>query len=174
MPFESPLCYAPGAMPLGILFVCSGNICRSPMAEGVFRGLAEREGVGAAFVLDSAGTLAGHVGQPPTPLGVEVAQQRGYEVGGHRARLVTAADIDRFDYVLGMDRGHVAELRWLATRSTIDRVQLLTAFAPQLGVTDIGDPYRGTRADYQHAFDLIEACCRGLLRALLPYVKKAI
>lgn len=161
-------------MPLGILFVCSGNICRSPMAEGVFRTMAEREGVSESFHLDSAGTLAGHVGQPPTPLGVEVAAQRGYDVSRHRARLAVAADIDRFDYILGMDRGHVAELRWLATRSTMDRVQLLTAFAPQIGVTDIGDPYRGTRADYEHALDLIEAGCRGLLRALLPYVKKAI
>ncbi|MGD9886024.1 MAG: low molecular weight protein-tyrosine-phosphatase [Reyranella sp.] len=161
-------------MPLGILFVCSGNICRSPMAEGVFRSMAEREGVGEAFFLDSAGTLAGHVGQPPTALGVEVAAERGYDVSRHRARLVTAADIDRFDYVLGMDRGHVAELRWMATRSTVDRVQLLTAFAPQLGVTDIRDPYRGTRADYERALDLIEVGCRGLLRALLPYVKKAI
>ena len=87
---------------------------------------------------------------------------------------VTGADIDRFDYILGMDRGHVAELRWMATRSTMDRVQLLTAFAPQIGVVDIGDPYRGTRADYERALDLIEAGCRGLLRALLPYVKKAI
>ena len=161
-------------MPLGILFVCSGNICRSPMAEGVFRTMADREGVAESFFLDSAGTLAGHVGQPPTPLGVEVAAGRGYDVSRHRARLVVAADIDRFDYILGMDRGHVAELRWLATRSTMDRVQLLTAFAPQIGVTDIGDPYRGTRADYERALDLIEAGCRGLLRALLPYVRKAI
>ncbi len=144
------------------------------MAEGVFRGMVLREGVAESFFLDSAGTLAGHVGQAPTPLGIDVAAQRGYDIGGHRARLVLAADIDRFDYVLGMDRGHVAELRWLATRSTMDRVQLLTAFAPQLRVADIGDPYRGTRADYERAFDLIEAGCRGLLRALLPYVKKAI
>jgi protein-tyrosine phosphatase len=161
-------------MPLGILFVCSGNICRSPMAEGVFRTMAEREGVADSFFLDSAGTLAGHVGQPPTALVVDVAAQRGYDVSRHRARLAVAADIDRFDYILGMDRGHVAELRWMATRSTMDRVQLLTAFAPQIGVTDIGDPYRGTRADYERALDLIEVSCRGLLRALLPYVKKAI
>ena len=108
-------------MTIGVLFVCTGNICRSPTAEGVFRSMARRAGLDSAFTVDSAGTYAGHAGEPPSRLAVEAAARRGYDISGLRARPLVAADIARFDHVLAMDRSHMAELRRLAPRALIGR-----------------------------------------------------
>lgn len=161
-------------MTIGILFVCTANLCRSPTAEGVFRSLATKAGLAEAFEINSAGTGASHVGQPPTPAAVDVAAARGYDISGIRARQITSEDIERFDYVLGMTRGHLAEMRWLAPRNLADKPQLLMNYAPPLGILDIPDPFGGTTDDYERAIGMIEFATRGLLARLTPQVKRAI
>jgi protein-tyrosine phosphatase len=153
-------------MTIGILFVCTGNICRSPMAEGVFRSMARRAGLDSAFTIDSAGTFGGHAGEPPSPPAIKAAARRGYDIAGLRARQVVAADIVRFDHVLAMDRSHLADLRWLAPRDQFGRLHMFSKFAPPGGPIDVADPYGGTERDYERALDLIEAGCSGLLTAL--------
>jgi protein-tyrosine phosphatase len=151
-------------MTIGILFVCTGNICRSPMAEGVFRSMARDAGVESAFTVDSAGTYGSHAGQPPSRLAIEAAARRGYDISILRARPIAAADIARFDHVLAMDRGHMAELRRLAPRGFAERPRMFTT-------VDVTDPYGGSERDYERALDVIEAGCKALLATLMPEAK---
>lgn len=161
-------------MATSILFVCTANICRSPTAEGVFRAMAGQAGLGPAFRIDSAGTGATHVGQPPSPPAIEVAASRGYDISGIRARQITGEDIAGFDLVLAMTRGHLAEMRWLAPRELADKPKLLMSYAPPLGILDVSDPYGRARQDYERALDLIEVGCKGLLTALTPEARKRL
>jgi len=161
-------------MTIGVLFVCTANICRSPTAEGVFRAMARRAGLDPAFEIASAGTGASHVGEPPSPPAVEVAASRGYDISAIRARQVTGEDIRHYDFVLAMTRGHLVEMRWLAPRELVDKPKLLMSFAPPLGIFDVPDPYGRARDDYERAIGLIEAACRGLLDRLTPQVRRAI
>jgi protein-tyrosine phosphatase len=154
-------------MTIGVLFVCTGNICRSPMAEGVFRSMARQARLESAFTVDSAGTYGGHAGEPPSRLAIEAAARRGYDISGLRARPVVAADIARFDHVLAMDRGHMAALRRLAPRELIGRLRMFAN-------TDVADPYGGNERDYERALDAIEAGCRVLLATLTPEAKAKI
>ncbi|HEY2613758.1 MAG TPA: low molecular weight protein-tyrosine-phosphatase [Reyranella sp.] len=151
-------------MTIGVLFVCTGNICRSPMAEGVFRSMARQAGLESAFTVDSAGTYGGHAGEPPSRLAIEAAARRGYDISGLHARPVVAADIARFGHVLAMDRGHLAELRRFAPRGLTERPRMFAS-------ADVADPYGGTQRDYERALDLIEAGCKSLLEALTPEAK---
>ena len=160
-------------MTLGILFVCTANICRSPMAEGVFRSMARRAGLDSAFTVDSAGTFGGHARRPPAPRAIEAAARRGYDIAGLRARQVVEADIARFDFVVAMDRCHLADLRWMAPRALFARLQLFTKFGPSAGAVDVTDPYGGAAQDYERALDVIEIGCDGLLKALTPLAGKA-
>jgi protein-tyrosine phosphatase len=157
-------------MTTGVLFVCTGNICRSPTAEGVFRTLVEREGLSDKFTIDSAGTYHGHVGSAPSPPAVEAAARRGYDISGLCARLLVPEDVERFDYPIAMDRGHLAALRRMAPLALLDRPRMLLEFASHLGLRDVEDPYMRTREDYERALDIIEAGCAGLLAE----IKKAI
>ncbi len=161
-------------MTIGILFVCTANICRSPTAEGVFRTLAERAGLESAFSVASAGTANIHVGQAPAPAAVEAAARRGYDIAGQRARLVTKDDLAKADYVLAMDRSHMADLRWIVPRDKADRLQMFTKFGPMPGILDVQDPYGGTPQDFERALDLIEAGCKGLLLALTPDARELL
>ena len=161
-------------MATSILFVCTANICRSPTAEGVFRAMAGKAGLAQAFEIDSAGTGATHVGEPPSPPAIEVAAARGYDISAIRARQITGKDIARFDLVLAMTRGHLVEMRWLAPRDLVDKPKLLMSYAPPLGILDVSDPYGGPREDYERAIDLIEVACRGLLESLRSEVRKAM
>ena len=154
-------------MTIGVLFVCTGNICRSPMAEGVFRSMARQAGLESVFTIDSAGTYAGHAGEPPSRLAIEAAARRANDISRLRARLVVAADIARFDHVLAMDRSHMVALRRLAPRELIGRLEM---FAD----ADVADPYGGGERDYERALDVIEAGCRDLLKRLAPITEKAI
>ena len=146
-------------MTIGVLFVCTGNICRSPMAEGTFRSMARHAGLESAFTIDSAGTYDGHAGAPPSPAAIRAAARRGYDITGLRARPLVAADIARFDHVLAMDRGHMNLLRRLAPRALIERLRMFAG-------TEVADPYGGSEQDYERALDAIEAGCRDLLTAL--------
>ena len=161
-------------MTIGILFVCTANICRSPMAKGAFRTMVERAGLAHVFEIDSAGTFEGHVGHPASMLAVETAALRGYDISDHRARQVTSEDIGHFDFALAMDRTHLAALRWMAPRGMMDRPQMFLRFAPDIGVKEVADPYGGPSRGYDEALDLIESGCIGLLNTLKPAVEKAI
>jgi protein-tyrosine phosphatase len=161
-------------MTIKVLFVCTANLCRSPMAEGVFRTLAARAGVADAFEIDSAGTSEAHVGKPPVPDAIEVAASRGYDITDIRARQVTTDDIAHFDYPLAMDSSHLVAMRWLAPRALSGKPKMFLSFAPPMGVIDVLDPIGGPKAEFERALSLIEAGCKGLLGRLKPQVKKAI
>ena len=161
-------------MPIGVLFVCSANICRSPMAKGVFRTMVRRAALEHAFTIDSAGTIEGHEGELAAPLARQAAGRRGYDLSDHRSRALTAADFERFALPLAMDRSHLATMRWMAPRALSDRPQMFLKFAPQFGVLEVADPFGGPPQGYESALDLIEAGCKGLLEALKPLAEKAI
>ncbi|HJQ60973.1 MAG TPA: low molecular weight protein-tyrosine-phosphatase [Vineibacter sp.] len=151
---------------IGVLFVCTGNICRSPTAEGVFRALVARDGLAGGFSIDSAGTYNGHVGEPPSAPAIRAAARRGYDLSGLRARQVTTDDVRRFDHVLAMDSGHLRALRALAPLHLWNKPKLFLATAPHLGLRDVRDPYGGSTEDYERTLDTIETGCAALLEHL--------
>lgn len=146
-----------------LLFVCLGNICRSPMAEGVFRRVAEEEGVLELFEIDSAGLGDWHVGQAPDTRAQAAARHRGMDISGQSARQVTVADYARFDLLLAMDGSNYEELIQLAPRPARHKVRRFLDFAPQVGTKDVPDPFFGGSEGFDHALDLIEQAARGLL-----------
>ncbi len=160
-------------MAIGVLFVCTGNICRSPMAAGVFRALVEGAGMQDDFVIDSAGTFDGQVGQPASPLAIETAKLRGYDITAHRAKLLTVNLLKQFDLPIAMDRTHLAALRWMVPRERQDIPTLLMRFAPELNIDEVPDPFGGPAAGYDQAMDLIEAGCRGLFEGFRSELKAA-
>jgi protein-tyrosine phosphatase len=149
-----------------ILFVCLGNICRSPMAEGVFRRLVEEEGLAHRFEIDSAGLGAWHLGQAPDDRAQAAARARGIDISGQSARQVQPDDFDRFDLLLVMDRTNLAELKRVAPAEARAKIRPFLDFAPKAGTKDVPDPFYGGTAGFDHALDLIEAAARGLLAEL--------
>jgi len=150
-----------------ILFVCLGNICRSPMAEGVFRRVIEQEGVADLFAIDSAGLGDWHVGQAPDTRAQSAARRRGIDISGQSARQVTHADYARFDLLLAMDDSNYQELVQLAPKEVRHKIHHLLDFAPHVGTRDVADPFYGGREGFDRALDLIEAAARGLLADIL-------
>jgi protein-tyrosine phosphatase len=152
-----------------ILFVCLGNICRSPTAEGVMRALVREAGLEEAIELDSAGTGGWHVGSPPDERATETARARGIVLEG-AARQVRAADFEDFDLVLAMDSSNLAELRRLAPNEAArSRIQMLREFDPASGGLedlDVPDPYYGGPRGFEDVLDLVRAACVGLLDEL--------
>ncbi|MDZ7710786.1 MAG: low molecular weight protein-tyrosine-phosphatase [Roseovarius sp.] len=141
-----------------ILFVCLGNICRSPAAEGVFRSLAPDT------VTDSAGTSGWHVGEPPYGPMQDAARARGHDLSDLRARQFKAADFDSFDLIVAMDAKNLRVIEALRPAGNTTPVMLFTDYAPEAGAGHVPDPYY-TR-DFDGALDLIEACARGLAARL--------
>lgn len=146
-----------------VLFVCLGNICRSPTAEGVFRALVESQGLTGKIEIDSAGTHAYHVGEGPDPRAQEAAARRGVDLSRQRGRRATAADIEEFDYVLAMDEDNYANLLHIAPMQYESRVRLLMAFAPERPEDEVPDPYFGGEGGFDRVLDMIEDAAIGLL-----------
>jgi protein-tyrosine phosphatase len=149
-----------------VLFVCLGNICRSPTAEGVLRAIAAREFPDVTLEIDSAGTADYHVGEPPDRRSVAAARRRGYDLAGLRARLVRDEDFNRFDFVLAMDRANLAELERRRPPDARARLALFLEFAPDAGIAEVPDPYYGGIEDFERVLDLCEVAARGLLSRL--------
>ena len=153
-------------VPFRVLFVCLGNICRSPTAEGTMRRLVDEAGLEAEIELDSAGTGAWHVGSAPDARATAAAHARGTILEG-RARQVASGDFQDFDLVLAMDRANRRELRALAREaSEASKVRLLTEFDPNIAEgeeVDVPDPYYGGDDGFEEVLDLVEASCEGLL-----------
>lgn len=147
-----------------VLMVCMGNICRSPMAEGVFRSLLDQAGLAEHVFVDSAGTHSYHVGAAPDRRGQDCARKHGYDLSGLRARRVEEADLEAFDYILAMDQDNYRYLLELcATPEHRQKVRLLLEFAPGLPEREVPDPYYGGLSGFDRVLRLIEEAAQGLL-----------
>jgi len=146
-----------------VLFVCLGNICRSPIAEGVFRASVMRAGLIEKIQIDSAGTHAYHVGAPPDPRAQETALRRGIDIGALRGRKAVRRDIETFDYVVAMDRENHANLLAICPRGQEHKVRLFLEFAPDRPETEVPDPYYGGADGFERVLDMAEAASQGLL-----------
>jgi len=150
-----------------VLFVCMGNICRSPTAEGVFRKLVEERAPQLRIRIDSAGTHDYHIGEAPDPRAIVAAARRGVDLEALRARQVEAADFERFDLVVAMDRLNREVLLDRSPEPYRERVRLMMEFAPSLEVVDVPDPYYGGAVGFERVLDLVEEAARGLLDEVL-------
>ena len=148
-----------------ILMVCLANICRSPMARAVAQQMARDSGRAAAFEFDSAGTQAPQAGERLDPRAKAVLSNRKYETGNARSRRVTAQDFERFDLLLAMDETILAALQRQCPPQHQNKLRLLLTFAPQLGLTEVPDPYYSNLAGFEQVLDLCEAGVKGLLTA---------
>ena len=146
-----------------ILFVCMGNICRSPTAEGVFRAHARRHAPGLDLEIDSAGTHAYHVGEPPDPRTISAAARRGIDLAGLRARQVSDDDFERFDLIVAMDRLNHATLLDRSPPEHRERIRTLLEFAGKTAPADVPDPYYGGAKGFDDVLDLVESAVEGLL-----------
>lgn len=146
-----------------ILFVCLGNICRSPTAEIVFREMVARDAPDLHVEIDSAGTAGYHVGEPPDSRTREAALRRGYDMSALRARVVEPQDFQRFDLILAMDRQNLEVLHRRAPPDSRDRIRLFLEFADDVETTEVPDPYYGGVNGFEEVLDLVEAASQGLL-----------
>lgn len=157
---------APSGSMSSILFVCLGNICRSPLAEGVFRHLARERGLDGRLRIDSAGTGAWHVGNPPDPRSTEVAARHGIRLES-RARQVESGDAERFDLILAMDRTNLRDLSELfdeGAEERVGRLRLFRDFDPHVAeAADVPDPYYGGPDGFEVVHAMVERTCRALL-----------
>jgi protein-tyrosine phosphatase len=150
-----------------VLFVCTGNICRSPTAEGVFRAMVKQEGLADRIVIDSAGTHDHQVGQRPDPRALAAARRRGYEIGKLRARLVEPDDFKRFDWILAMDRRHLEYLESMRPSDYQGRLGLFLDLVGDGGDGDMPDPYYGDPGDFERVLDLTVPAATALLQAIV-------
>lgn len=148
---------------VSVLFVCMGNICRSPTAEGVFRHLVRQEQLEDRVHTDSAGTHAYHIGNPPDPRALVTAECRGIELQDLRARRVLAEDFELFDYVLAMDRDNYEILATICPPGYETRLRMFLEFAPHLNIAEVPDPYYGGASGFERVFDMVEEAAKGLL-----------
>ena len=161
------------ARPVRLLFVCLGNICRSPTAEAVVRALAALEAPELGVEVDSAGTAGYHVGEAPDPRMRAAAARRGYDLEALRARIVEPADFERFDLILAMDRENLAVLHRRAPEQARERVRLFLEFSPDAEPREVPDPYYGGPNGFEEVLDLVEAAARGLLGYLRQRARAA-
>ena len=149
--------------PIRVLFVCTGNICRSPMAEGVLRHHADKAGLAGRIKTDSAGTHDFHVGEAPDARAQKAAAQRGYDISKLLGRQVIRRDFSEFDYVLAMDELNMRQLTRLCPPEQRHKLRLFMEFAYGNTVREVPDPYGGTAQDFETVLDLLESAAEGLL-----------
>ena len=150
-----------------LLFVCTANICRSPTAEGVFRKLAADTPLVGELEIDSAGTHDFHVGAAPDARAIKHAAARGYELDHLRSRLINPGDFDYYDFILAMDGDNVRNLKSMCPTRLSQKIELLLDYGSIDAVSEVPDPYQGSAREFEHALDLIEDGCRGLVAYLL-------
>ena len=149
-----------------VLFVCMGNICRSPTAEAVFRKMVAESPLAGRVDIDSAGTSNAHSGASPDPRAIEIATRRGYDLSKLRARQVTTSDFERFDHVIAMDMMNVRLLKGVCPTPFSHKIELLLDYSVDDEDIEVPDPYYGTMQDFEHTLGLIEEGCQGLLNFL--------
>jgi len=149
-----------------VLFVCMGNICRSPTAEGVFRRLVQNAGLEHKLLIDSAGTHAYHIGAVPDNRASAAAEKRGYDLSRLRGRQVAVRDFLDFDYILAMDRKNLANLQSICPPEHVCKVSLFLEFSANYNEREVPDPYYGGPQGFEHVLDLVEDAARGLLQKL--------
>ena len=154
-----------------VLFVCTGNICRSPTAEAVLRGLMCKAGLYTSVQVDSAGTHHYHVGEPPDERAQAHARRRGYELCELRARQLEGADYERFDLLLAMDRGHLEVMQRQCPGKQRHKLRLFMEFASASGVREVPDPYHGGPEGFEQVLDLVEDAARGLIAQLQNHLR---
>lgn len=152
---------------VGVLFVCTANICRSPMAEAVFRSKATQAGIIDRFVIDSAATHNYRIGKAPDARAQLVAGKRGYEMSELRARQIEQADLKKFDYILAMDLKNLTELHSLAGAELWEKPKLLLMFTDMYKTREIQDPYGREEEQFEAALDMIENGTSGLLASII-------
>jgi protein-tyrosine phosphatase len=165
---REPAQAAGGPDALRVLMVCTGNICRSPIAEGVLRAKLAAAGLSQRVVVDSAGTHGYHTSEAPDPRAIRAAAARGYAIGGLKARPVEPEDFEDFHWILALDEGH---LKWLAKRAPEGhgvRLELLMQHASRhAGLLEVPDPYYGPDAGFERVLDLVEDACDGVVARLV-------
>lgn len=149
---------------ISVLFCCMGNICRSPTAHGVFRHLLREQNLEHRVRVDSAGTHAYHVGEPPDRRAQQTARSRGIDLSDIRARAAVPEDFTRFDYVLAMDRDNLDFLRTICPPGHEMKLHLFMDFAPQLSQREVPDPYYGGVRGFEKVLEMVEGASQGLLR----------
>lgn len=151
---------------VSVLFVCTGNICRSPTAEGLFRAHVEKAGMTDRFLIDSAGTGDWHVGNPPDPRSVATARARGLDISQLRARQLCDNDYKNFDVLIALDRSHYEYMQARKPASSTAQLSLLMSHADGSEHDDVPDPYTGSQKDFDRAYDMMDAGVIGLLATL--------
>ncbi len=149
-----------------VLFVCMGNICRSPTAEAVLRKMVESSDLAGKVDIDSAGTHGYHEGAPPDPRSIAHAAKRGYDLTPLRARAVSPSDFERFDYVIAMDEQNRRHLQAMCPTRLQNKIELLLDYGGEADEFEVPDPYSGVPKDFEAVLDLIEAGCEGLCEHL--------
>jgi len=154
------------ARPIKILFVCMGNICRSPMAEGVFKHHVKQAGLDGSIATDSAGTHDYHVGEPPDRRAQQAASRRGYDLSALRGRQVSRGDFGEFDYLLAMDETNLRALERMCPSRHAHKLKLFMTFSTGEALREVPDPYYGGEQGFERVLDMVEQAAQGLLRHL--------
>jgi protein-tyrosine phosphatase len=150
-----------------VLFVCLGNICRSPTAEGVFAAFVERRGLADLILMDSCGTGDWHIGSAPDSRATAAAAERGYDLCHLRGRQVHVSDFDKYDYILAMDQSNLLELQALRPDNYTGHLGLFLEFAPDVALFDVPDPYYDGAEGFAQVLDLVESASGGLLQRIV-------
>ncbi|MDH5425446.1 MAG: low molecular weight phosphotyrosine protein phosphatase [Gammaproteobacteria bacterium] len=154
-----------------VLFVCMGNICRSPTAEGVFRNLAIKMNIDH-LLIDSAGTHAYHIGEPPDKRSISTAKSRNIDMSQQRARHIDSSDFVEFDHILAMDESNRRDLLQICPEHLQNKVELFMNYSVNFNETEVPDPYYGGASGFDHVFDLVEDASKGLLETLIKHSSK--
>jgi protein-tyrosine phosphatase len=157
-----------------VLMVCMGNICRSPMAEGIFRREIAKAGLQDAVVIDSAGTHSYHIGEPPDARAQKAISRRGVDISGLRGRQVADVDFEKFDYILAMDEGNLGILRRNAPSHAQEKIRLLLSYSSKFPHREVPDPYYGGASGFEDNLDMIEDAVAGLIDDIRSAFPEAI